>query len=115
MSNEIIINIAIIFFRVDICVILCCSIMSCSLWNLLQKLSDTKMEKKKRETVAFFKDMERNIFKSFEEAKKREEYLNEAGFTDMYEFDDDNYDDQMDEMLRNSVNSYRDGNFEECF
>lgn len=72
-----------------------------------------EMEKKKRETVAFFKDMERNIFKSFEEAKKREEYLNEAGFTDMYEFDDDNYDDQMDEMLRNSVNSYRDGCIED--
>lgn len=64
------------------------------------------MERKKRETAAFFKEMERNIFLTFERAKKREEADDYS--EGMYEYND-NYDDNMDDMLRNSVGSYPDG------
>ena len=74
-----------------------------------------EMERKKHETTTFFKEMEKNIFHTFEKAKKKEE-ADDSMFTDfnsdgMYEFNDD-YDDNMDDMLRNSVNIYRDG--KEC-
>jgi hypothetical protein len=78
------------------------------------------MERKKRETSAFFKEMENNIHMAFERAKKKDEepLFTELQSEEMYEFvDEDNYHDRMDGMLRNSVNSYRDGEQDtlECF
>lgn len=77
-----------------------------------------EMERKKRETTDFFKEMEKNIFRNFEQARKKENdetLFTEFNSEEMYEFnaDDDDYHDHMDDMLRNSVNSYRDGDIED--
>jgi hypothetical protein len=76
------------------------------------------MERKKKETSAFFKEMETNIHNTFEKAMKKKSEFDDSMFTEltseeMYEFQEDNYNDDMDGMLRNSVNSYRDGNIED--
>ena len=76
------------------------------------------MENKKRETSAFFKEMESNIHKTFEDAKNINDFdeslFIELRDDDMYEYheEEDNYHDNMDGMLSNSVNSFkRDGKY----
>lgn len=81
-----------------------------------------EMERKRKETIQFFKEMEENIHRIFDEdaAQKQsnEEFL-ELREDEMFEYiDDDDYDDRMDRMLRNSVNCHREalaGNVEDYY
>lgn len=77
------------------------------------------MELKKKETSDFFKEMENNIHKTFTKAKKASEFddslFTELNAEEMYEFDEDHYDDNMDGHLSNSVNSYPEGMSHETY
>jgi hypothetical protein len=72
-----------------------------------------EMERKQRETSAFFREMEQNIHNTFENHSQKDDYDDsiflELKGDEMYEFGEDNYHDDMDNMLCNSVNSFRDG------
>ena len=80
--------------------------------ELASEAERREMESKKRATNAFFKEMESNIFNTFERAKREEAAADGGSDVNtelMYEYEDDNYHDDMDDMLRDSVNSYKGG------
>ena len=72
------------------------------------------MEKKKKETVEFFKQMEENIYQKYEIAEQQKRYVDDIEFLDineedMYQFiDDDMYEGRVDSMFANSA-SCREG------